>query len=96
MSTVQFIQLGIGKAAFLSCLPAFRVLLFTTILCFLKKVKPKIGHPLVPVHREVLPSQGQTMKWVWATLRSGLNFYCFVCFGKFRIHIYDLKNNYFR
>lgn len=61
MSRVQFIQLGIEKAAFLSCLPAFRVLLFTTILCFLKKVKPKIGHPLVPVRREVLSSQGQTM-----------------------------------
>lgn len=96
MSRVQFIQLGIEKRAFLSSLPAFRVLLFTTIVCFLKKVKPKIGHPLVPVYREVLPSQGQTMKWVWATLGSELNFYCCVCFGKFRIRIYDLKNNYFR
>ena len=40
------------------------VLFLSTTKCFLKQAKSRMDQPLVPVHRNALPSLTQT-QWVW-------------------------------
>lgn len=73
-------------------LPASRAWLLTAARYFCKQGEPRMSHPLFPGYSDALPSLDWTMKWIWASRRSWLNFYCFVCCGKLRL--YDFKSNY--